>query len=179
MPTPRSEAARRLAGSLALGLIAGCAALPPPPASVSGRLSVQVDADATRAAQSFSAGFELNGNAERGSLQLSTPLGTTLARASWAPDVAHLVTPRGEQEFADLDELSQAALGEIVPLRALPDWLHGRPWPGAPSQVDSSDAGFSQLGWTVDLARFDQGWLLAARAAPPTVRLRVRLDDPR
>ena len=180
MPVPRKDAARRLVGALALGLIAGCAALPPPSEPLlSGRLALQVDADGTHAAQSFSAGFELSGDAERGHLQLTTPLGTTLAQARWAPGVARLVTPRGEQEFADLDSLSKAALGEILPLRALPDWLHGRAWPGAPSHADVAAGGFSQLGWTVDLARFDQGWLLASRPGPPRVRLRARLDEPR
>jgi hypothetical protein len=37
--------------------------------------------------------------------------------------------------------------------------------------------GFVQLGWSVDLARFDSGQLLAWRPGPPAVRLRAQLDS--
>ncbi len=161
--------------------VAGCA-LPPaaPPSTdlVFGRLAVQVDATGDRPASSISAGFELRGDAESGELRLNSPLGTTLAAVYWGPDAVRLVTPQGEQTFADLDALSRTAFGETLPLRALPDWLHGRPWPGGgePARALQTGPGFTQLGWTVELAQFDQGRLLAWRSAPPTVRLRAVLD---
>ena len=101
----------------------------------------------------------------------------TLAAAFWGPGEARLVTPQGEQRFGDLDALSQHAFGEPLPLRALPDWLRGRPWAGAaePARPLPHGPGFEQLGWTVDLTRFDDGQLTAQRAAPST-RLRVQLD---
>lgn len=180
MAASRRNWIARTALLLALQLIGGCAALLPPsaPDTVSGRLSLQIDAQGARPAQRFGAGFDLSGNAERGSLHLTTPLGTTLAQASWSPDAARLVTPQGEQHFADLDALSLKALGEALPLRALPDWLRGRPWPGAPSHVgaDTSAPGFEQLGWVIDLARFGDGWVKASRPGPPAVLLRARLD---
>ena len=112
-----------------------------------------------------------------GELHLSTALGTTLAAAFWGPGEARLVTPEGEQRFADLDALSLHAFGETLPLRALPDWLRGRPWAGAaePARPLPSSPGFEQLGWAVDLTRFDDGQLQARRAAPAT-RLRVQLE---
>jgi outer membrane lipoprotein LolB len=85
-----------------------------------------------------------------------------------------LGSPEGEQSFANLDDLSRRALGENLPLAALPDWLAGRPWPGAPHE--SRDAGFDQLGWQVQLARYSEGWVEARRTAPPEVLVRARLD---
>jgi outer membrane lipoprotein LolB len=166
------------AALLAALAFVGCAALPPKPGAISGRLALQVDAIQDRPAQSISASFDLYGSAERGELHLSTPLGTTLAAAFWGPGEARLVTPQGERRFDDLDTLSRAAFGESLPLRALPDWLNGRPWPGAaePAQTLQPGPGFVQLGWTIDLSRFDAGQLLAWRAAPPGVRLRAQLD---
>jgi outer membrane lipoprotein LolB len=169
--------ARRAGAVLAAALLAGCASTPLPPA-LSGRLSLQVDADPPRAAQSLSAGFELSGTAEAGELRLSTPLGTTLAAAAWGPGGARLTTAQGERRFDSLDQLSQEALGEKLPLRALPDWLQGRPWAGAPEPALplQPGPGFVQLGWTIDLARFSGGQVLASRPGPPGVRLRALLD---
>jgi outer membrane lipoprotein LolB len=163
-------------------MLAGCATPPPGPPDagvLSGRLSLQVDADGSRPAQSLSASFDLRGSAERGELRLSTPLGMTLAAASWSPGQAQLETPQGgKQEFADLDALSRQAFGETLPLRALPDWLRGRPWPDAasPALPLAPGPGFEQLGWRIDLARFAERQLQALRAGPPAVRLRAQLD---
>ena len=168
---------------LATLALAGCAAVPPAPPGtqlLSGRLTLQVDAQPDRPAQSISASFDLRGNAEQGDLRLSTPLGTTLAAAFWGPGEARLVTPQGEQRFDDLDALSRDVFGESLPLRALPDWLRGRPWPGAaePAKPLQPGPGFLQLGWSIDLTRFDSGQLQASRASPPAVRLRAQMDAP-
>jgi len=144
---------------------------------LAGRLSVRVDASPTTDARALSAAFELRGSAREGALDLNTPLGTTIARARWAPSGVVLMTSDGEQRFADLDGLSRESLGEAVPLAALFDWLRGRPWSGAASTPAAPPTtGFSQLGWTVDLARFDEGWIAATRARAPAVNLRARLD---
>lgn len=161
----------------AAAVLAGCASAPPvaPAGPVSsGRLSLRVDAAPPRSAQSLSASFELQGTGERGELRLMSPLGTQLAVARWAPGEALLATPDGSARFGGLPELAREALGEEVPLAALPDWLAGRPWPGAASAV--LPEGFEQLGWRVNLARFTEGFVEARRAAPPAVVLRVRLD---
>ena len=174
---------RRGAWLLATLALAGCAAVPPAqPGSqtLSGRLALQVDALPDRPAQSISASFDMRGSAEQGELRLSTPLGTTLAAAFWGPGEARLVTPQGEKRFDDLDALSRDAFGESLPLRALPDWLQGRPWAGAaePAAPLHPGPGFVQLGLTIDLARFDSGQLQAWRAGPPSVRLRAQMDAP-
>lgn len=161
-----------------LCLFAGCASRPSDDGApwTSGRLSVRVDATTERSASSTSASFELRGNGDRGELRLSTPIGTLLASARWAADGVVLATGSAESRYDDLDSLSRDALGEVLPLRAFPDWLAGRPWPGAPSQARGD--GFDQLGWRVSLARFADGWVEATRETPPTVLVRVRLERP-
>ena len=172
---------RRLAASLACALLllaGGCATTPEPraPSDLSGRLALRVDAP--EAARSFSADFDLRGDAARGNLRLTGPLGAMLAQARWQPGAAELTTSdNAVRVFDDLDQLAQALLGESLPMAALIDWLRGRPWSGAAS-VAAGD-GFDQLGWTIDLARYAEGVLSATRAAQrgqAAVIVRVRLD---
>jgi len=157
-----------------LVLLAGCATKPAAgPDWLSGRLTVKV---ASEPARQFSSAFELQGDAERGELRLTAPLGSVVASAFWAPGEARLVTAEGEKRYADLDGLARDALGEALPLRALPSWLRGRPWPGAPHRA--TPEGFEQFGWEVSLARYAEGWLDVSRAVPPVVTLRARLERP-
>jgi outer membrane lipoprotein LolB len=73
--------------------------------------------------------------------------------------------------------LSRDALGEDVPLGALPFWLKGQAWPGASSDASIEPLGFVQLGWQIDTSRLQaDAQLEARRASPPAVLLRVRLD---
>ena len=163
----------------ALLLLAACATTPRVPGEApwtTGRISLRIDASAAQPAQSLSAAFELQGSGDGGELRLNSPLGTRVATARWAPGLALLQTSEGERRFASLDDLARQALGEALPLAALPDWLAGRPWAGAPQQA--TETGFEQLGWRVLLTRRAEGWIEAQRDAPPAVRVRVKLDDP-
>ena len=164
--------------------LAGCASLTPPDTPrqagadgpLTGRMSVKVEGPSPRA---VSAVFDLQGNATAGSLGLSTPLGSMLAQARWAPERVTLTTPKGETVYPDLDSLTHDVLGESVPVAALFDWMRARPWAGAPSAPVSEAAGgpgFEQLGWIVKLSRFGEGFVDAARSSPPPVTVRVRLD---
>jgi outer membrane lipoprotein LolB len=175
----------RASALLAALLMGACASVPPGAPSVggetlSGRLAVRVEGSDGAAPRSENATFELQGSARAGRLDLSTPLGSILAQARWAPGSVVLATPQGERSFADLDALTREVLGESVPVVALFDWLRGRPWPGAPSteSVAPAEAGFAQLGWAVSLARFDEGWVIARRARAPAVTVRAKLDRP-
>ncbi|GAB4121915.1 MAG: hypothetical protein Fur0014_21460 [Rubrivivax sp.] len=159
---------------LAAALLAACASPPVGPEAVSGRLSLQVAADGAQPARGFNAAFDLRGTAEAGELRLSTPLGPQIAAARWAPGQVHLATGDGERLYPSLEALARDALGEPVPLQALPSWLRGQPWPGAPAQPDP--LGFTQLGWTLDLSRRAEGFIIALRERPPAVTLRLRLD---
>ena len=170
-----------------VGLVIGGCASPPreregPPLTAAGRLSVRVEASAAKPLQSLSAAFEWRGDGERGELTLLSPLGTQVAQARWSPGVAWLVTPEGQMRFETLDALAERALGEVVPLVAWPDWLAGRPWPGAPSAPcrscgPAAGASFEQLGWNVDLTRHGEGRIEARRRAPPVVTVRIVLDN--
>jgi outer membrane lipoprotein LolB len=154
--------------------MAGCATRPPAaPSDLAGRLALRVEGP--DAARSFSADFDLRGDAARGSLRLSGPLGTTIGEARWQPGSAELQTGEGTRRFETLDGLAEALFGEALPLAAFVDWLRGRAWPGAPSAGRAD--GFEQLGWTIDLARYAlDGLLLARREQAPAVSVRVRLE---
>jgi outer membrane lipoprotein LolB len=173
---------RRAAVVLASALLAACATVPPPAPwagdSFAGRMTVKVDASPGSEARNVSAVFDLQGNPQQGRLDLSTPLGTILAQARWAPGRVVLANSRGETQFADLDALTREVLGESLPVAALFDWLRGRPWPGAPSvpSVPPAEAGFTQLGWVVSVAKLGEGWVTARRTQPPAVLVRVKLD---
>ncbi len=158
-----------------LVLLVGCATPPRPTSELAGRLSVTVEAHAGAPARSVSTQFELRGDARAGELQLSTMLGTTAGQAHWRPGGADLITGEGTRQFADLDALALGLFGEALPLSAMIDWLRGRPWPGAPDAATVD--GFEQLGWRIDLSRFAQGWVLAARERAPALSVRVKLDS--
>ena len=173
--------AAALAGPVLLALGA-CATVAPPPAlqtseGLSGRLTLRVEASPDAPARSLSAAFDLLGSAAAGQLELSTPLGTMIARARWNPASAELVTSQGATRHADLASLTREMLGEIVPVQAMFDWLRGRPWPGASSEAIPA-AGFRQLGWRVDLSQLNESSVVAQRETPPAVTVRVKLDRP-
>lgn len=173
------------AGALTLMLLAGCASLkapdePPLADLLTGRMSVQVAATDTSEAHSLTAAFELSGTPDRGRLDLNTPIGSTVARARWHADSVVLDTPQGQTRHPTLADMTRAVVGEELPVPALFDWLRGRPWPGAysASSVAPEPAGFRQLGWTIDLSRFDEARILARRESPPVVTVQVKLDKP-
>jgi outer membrane lipoprotein LolB len=172
---------RRAAFAAALALplwFAGCASVRPmaggsPP--MSGRLLVKVAAVGEQPAQSHTASFELSGTEQAGEMKLLGPLGAQVALARWGADGASLQDAQGTRQFADLPSLAAEALGEPLPLGALLHWLQGRPWPGAPHRDGAQ--GFSQLGWSVDLARWNADALIeATRVDPPGVSVRAKLD---
>lgn len=139
-----------------------------------GRLAWRVAAYEGQPARSENAAFELRGDSSSGELRLATPLGSVLAAARWSPAQASLITPQGEARFDSLAELSRRALGEDLPLQALPDWLQGKPWPTASHRV--IDGGFEQLGWRITLSRLADGLITATRDEPPAVEVRIRIE---
>jgi outer membrane lipoprotein LolB len=173
---------RRRAAALALplaALMSACASLPvdtgpTPGETLAGRIAVRVEPIGDADARSTIAAFELQGTPEAGRLNLAAPTGTVLAQAHWKPGRVVLVTPQGETPYPSLDALTREVVGESLPVAALFDWLHGRPWPGAAHVAEPP--GFRQLGWTVDLARFAEDTIVAVRAQAPVVTVRVKLE---
>lgn len=157
---------------LASSLIAGCA-LPKrvehqnqPEAVVwRGRLAIQVEADSSQTqASSFSAGFELNGNAQAGELTLFTPLGSTAASLTWSAKGALMRTNRDTRHFESLDALITHAIGTELPVSALFAWLTGE--------------NLAAAGWHADLSQHARGLITARRTSPsPTAELRLRLEE--
>lgn len=167
---------RLYAAALALAL-AGCAQLQPrqeaaPTApALTGRISVTVAGDVHKRGTGGAASFELYGSPQAGRLELTSPLGTLVARAQWQPGLVTLQTPHDERRFDDLDSLTRELLGEPVPVAALFDWLQARPWAAAPHRA--TEGGFEQLGWRIE-PRLPS--LVATRLADPVVTLRAKLD---
>lgn len=156
-----------VAGLLAAAmLLAGCASpriaerSDPQTGPWSGRLALSV---ADRPEQSFSAAFELRGQAPAGTLTLYTPLGGTAALLNWAPGSATLTRNGEVQRYETVDALVAQATGSPLPVAALFDWLAGR------DRVVP--------GWVADLSLLGEGRLRAQRLSPPPVAdLRVILD---
>lgn len=163
------------AAAAAVTGLAACTTVPDGERWVSGRLAIAVAASPSTPARGFHAAFDLQGDAQRGRLELSTPLGPRLATATWAPGEVVLLDGRAPRHYADLAALAQDVMGEPLPLQALPNWLRGQPWPGAGHEA--IEGGFMQLGWRLDTSQLLEGLLLAQRPAPPAVTLRVRLSE--
>lgn len=173
---------RALLLACSLALLSACTTLHQKPAQTaaagdlhfSGRLSVQVAGGNGGKATGGNAAFELTGQPAAGQLELSTPLGSLVARATWRAGEVLLQTPEDERRFEDLDALTREMLGEAIPVAALFDWLQGRPWPQAAHQ--SVPGGFEQLGWKIALDQFAEGLIVATRRAEPVVTLRARIE---
>jgi len=146
-------------------LLASCASTPPASfgtdqAHWQGRLSVTVH---SMPPSSVQAGFVLEGSPTQGTLNLFSPLGTTVASLQWRPGEAQLHQNSQPITYGSMAELTQDALGSALPMEALFDWLHGMATPVA--------------GWQVELSQLDRGKLVARRIEPaPTVVLRLQLD---
>jgi outer membrane lipoprotein LolB len=146
---------------------AGCAAPPRPTPSAAqaastwtGRLALQVE---DRPSQSFSASFELKGDARAGELALFSPLGSTMAQLAWQPGAATLRAGGQVRQADSVDALAAEATGTTIPVSALFDWLAGVATPVA--------------GWQADVSEVAQGRLRAKRTDPaPAADLRVAFD---
>lgn len=132
----------RVALAAAVLVVSGCASVspppPPPPAPavaqvplerLSGRFAMTDTEVVPEERRSGASGlFVVERNARGLMLELSSPLGQVIARASHPPGgPAELVTQNGQRLTGDsLDEVFQQAIGIRVPAERLPDWLDGR-----------------------------------------------------
>jgi outer membrane lipoprotein LolB len=125
-------------------------------------LALRVDGSNGNPPPSFSASFDLIGQARSGELILYGPLGSTVAHLIWAPNSATLHSNGSVRQFKSLDELATQATGTALPITALFDWLGGREVVAA--------------GWEADLTQLGSGRLIARRIRPePAAELRIVL----
>jgi outer membrane lipoprotein LolB len=158
---------RWLLTMVAILLIAGCAINQragglndPENNRFAGRISLVVQSEPV---QSFSGGFELQGNETTGELTLITPLGSTVAVLRWRPGVAELQNGTQTQQYSSVQAMLQQTTGAAIPLQALFAWLRGE--------------NASAPGWQADVSRFADGRVGALRTDPaPPAQLRIVLD---
>jgi outer membrane lipoprotein LolB len=143
--------------------LAGCAQPPRQTAAEediwNGRIALQVEGHES---QSFSAMFELRGDAQSGGLALISPLGSRLAQLEWKDGHAQLTSAQETRASDSLDALLQEVTGTRIPVAALFGWLKG-------TQT-------TVPGWRADLSALEQGRLVAYRDEPaPPATLRIAL----
>ena len=135
---------------------------------IQGRLALNIEPEnpfSDEQPKRFSGEFELEGSPKQGSLQLYTPLGTTLATLKWSPQLAQMQTSGGVQNFDSLDSMLQQATGAALPATGLFAWLQGQ--------------ALDLPGWLVDLSQHGRGRISAKRTAPaPALELRVIVTSP-
>lgn len=159
-----SRCRSRLVGLVALTL-AGCAAPslqgqgPEGEFARSGRFSVSVQ-ESSGQQDGVQGGFVWRDQGRQLVLDLTNPLGSTLARVTVSRSGALLERSNGSRETAqDPDALVEQVLGNPIPVAGLRDWLRGRTGTDAARDVQNDGAGrpesFSQRGWQVRLSRYD------------------------
>lgn len=96
-------------------------------------------------------------------MDLSTPLGTTIAQMRWSAQSADVLVSGQIHSYASLADLTSATLGAELPVDALFQWLQGLP--------------ATAPGWKVNLSEWEQGRVSALRTEPgPTVELKIILE---
>jgi outer membrane lipoprotein LolB len=193
MPRLRGVCARAVAAAGAVVLCACAPALTERPVpsgtlaarattfELTGRLSARHGNDA------LSANFRWTHEAQRDELELSSPLGQTIARLSGDASGVRLQTPDGKAETSsDWAALTTRALGWPLPVEGLAFWIQGVPRDGVPAAVerasDGMPAALRQDGWSVVYQAFEPGSDGVSRPKRLTldyadVELRIAVDS--
>jgi outer membrane lipoprotein LolB len=186
MPTP-------LAMLVAAAALAACATLQPTvqqpgvsvadaPFSIAGRIS------ARRGANGVAGGFVWTHAPAHDEIDLSTPLGQTLARLSGEPGNVSITLSDGRVETAATwRALTDRALGVTIPVEGLAWWIRGHPAPTSPSSVERDDRGrvsvLRQNGWEIVYAYGDDAASAPRRltltyAGGEPIDVRIVVDQP-
>lgn len=110
--------------------------------NISGRMSIVTPA------QSKSAHFDWVRNQESEELNLTTPLGQTVARLLMQGNNTTLYIKDKEYSNGDLTTLMQEQLGFSIPLNYLHYWIEGVSVPNVSIEQQFND-GFKQLDWEI------------------------------
>lgn len=179
---------------LALGLAGGCtsfAPLAPIEQVIAGRFAARIAQG--EKTESVSGRFTLATHRDGHTLDLSSPLGTTIARVQTNETGFMLTAPQADGTMrtwqgSSAEALAESVLGWSLPVSGLPDWLAGREAKGRPARVMPADGlaqRIEQDGWNIAIdERFDNSGaprLLtlersARDAAQPSVRLRLVVE---
>ena len=174
-------------------LVAGCAPLQPAPESVAvdrealaapftaeGRLS------ARRGSEGIAGQFTWQHASSRDTIDLTTPLGQTIARLDGDTDGVRIQTSNGRVETAqDWDTLTARAFGLTLPVSGLSAWLRGLPRDGSRYSVERDPrdrpALLRQDGWEVTYAYADdatmKAWRLVLRyPGAEAIEVRIVVD---
>jgi outer membrane lipoprotein LolB len=145
-----------------------------------GRLTVRHGVDA------LAANFHWHHDGDRDELDLSSPLGQTIARLSGGPGGVALRTTDGRvATAADWPELTARALDWALPVGGLAFWIQGVPRFGAPfafePAADGAPSVLRQDGWTIVYQAFAPDPAGVSRPARmtlsyPDVEMRLAVD---
>ena len=187
----RGAPARALAVSfLLVTLLTACATpiLAPPDRAYSGRFAVTTALGEQR--ENVSGRFNLEIRGPQQIVELSSPLGTTVARVEIEPGGARATGGQmHEVRGADADALTQQLLGWPLPVSGLVDWIEGRPVPTRVARVEREGGRvvlLEQDGWTIRLPEYSEATARPRRlvlerlaaANTPSVVLRLIVDEP-
>ncbi|HEY0879725.1 MAG TPA: outer membrane lipoprotein LolB [Zeimonas sp.] len=163
---PSMTRVARFVGAFGLvALVAGCATPSPPPVTApapslpnfwSGRFAVTYTEAGYQPREERSSGrFSLLAEGDRRELELSSPLGQTMAQVTLDSGEALLVASDGRQFRATSAEaLTEQAFGWRVPIGDLPRWLAGRV--DRPTQRENGRVVAGTDGqWSVRFEAFD------------------------
>lgn len=149
-----------LAAAAAAATASGCASLPtaPPAERVhGGRFAATTTLDGK--SENTTGRFTLSIAGPRLTLDLATPLGTTLARVESGPEGARLQVPgNGDMREArgrNAEALSEELLGYALPVQGIGDWILGRPAPSRAARTREEDGrivAIEQDGWSIEVA---------------------------
>ena len=172
------ETAKRFGVAMCAGVLAACASLPPPatpqapvttveaPFSIGGRIS------ARRGDAAVAGAFTWTHDGQHDSIELSTPLGQTLAKLDGdAHDVTVHLSDGRVESGPTWSALTEKAFGVTIPVDGLASWIRALPRPIAQYSVERDDSGrvslLRQDGWEVVYAYADN-------AAPRPFRVTLR-----
>lgn len=177
---------------LLLGLLTGCASLPPPtlPArqdirhfSLEARFALRATLPG-QASQSSGGRMTWTHRAAGEQILLANPLGYGLAEIDSTPERSRLRTADGkESESSDPDALIEDLTGLRLPVARLPGWLTGRAAGDARLEADpfGRPARLNEAGWQVDYFYDDnRPDALPARlhiSRPGEIELKLRIEE--
>jgi len=177
---------------LAMLVLVGCAAPTSPQSTRSdfftrqGRFAIQSQ-QVNGTTDAVQGGFNWVDQGSKLTLDLTSPMGSTLARVQVSANESVLTQSNGQQVHAKTpDELMLIAIGQPVPVLGLREWMAGRLAPQGNRAIPASDvvnneqgrlSAFTQDGWRVELSRYDgQGpRLLSLRRDQDGQQISVRL----